>query len=91
MGTKIASSLMPIWETPTTPVAMGADRPIEGITAEGKRMCSIMHVDPADWIKSARRRRAGGDALSETSLGRRVVNTGEDRATGPVLSGFRST
>jgi hypothetical protein len=75
--------------TPTVQhaIAMGAPTLIHGIRA----MCEQLHISPEEWNAAARRRAAGGDALSETSLGKKGIEREVDgeRAIGGS-TGFRN-
>jgi hypothetical protein len=74
-------------------VAMGAPTALHGvrITASVRKMMAQLHISEAEWIASARRRARGGDALSDTPLGRKSIERsveGERQVGMPT--GFRN-
>lgn len=92
---KVASTVVLIWDIPPTKIAMGADRVIQGVRiTEGiRRMMEQLGIDEATWIASARRRAAGRQDEILGSLGKRVLGSDssdlENRATMPSFGGFR--
>lgn len=91
---KVASTIMPIWDIPPTSIAMGADRPIEGLSATERKLIALLHCDPEEWKKNRAERRRGGDFLSRTPLGKKSIERSvndENRTNAPVFGGFRES
>ena len=87
---KIATMSFPI----QLAIARGAPSRIEGfrLSAMEKKLCASLHISEAEYLVSKKRRMAGGDALSETTLGRKSIerrSDDEDRVSYPSFGGFR--
>ena len=72
---KIASAIVAIPFETRTRIAVGAiSIPLNPVE---RMLCESCHISHADFLRSKRRRLAGGDALSETTLGGVIESSGQ--------------